>query len=49
MYNIYKVERDLKLKEQEVLKNLHNTDPIILSKRKCKFSMSCINFVSMFY
>ncbi len=30
MYNIYKVERDLKLKEQEILRNLHNTDPEIL-------------------
>ena len=36
MFNIYKVEKDLRLKEQALNRKLHETDPTILQKKKCK-------------
>ena len=36
MYNIYKVEKDLRLKEEELLKTLQETDQNALLKKKRK-------------
>jgi hypothetical protein len=42
MFNIYKVEKELRIKEAEILKQMHDNDPEHILKKKGEYFLSMI-------